>query len=432
MLNFPKRLVINGTEWNNNPLKFDVNCIQCNGSTPSWQDIILSGNTALTLVNAKANGLNYVKLFGACEQNGTPSPDTPVDIVSNNGALKASCQLLTNGNCANNTDNWVLGFASYNNTDDYITFINNTSDHTYVRCNTNNSRVANHTYAYLITGKTETGAINWGSRNASAAGAVVRTTEQTLGFIDTFPENGSGEPWITLLAGDTFVLNKKSGFRMFDLTALGLDAVITTPRQAIDYFGTIYRNPKEIYTDGTIETVTDSLSNTATAEMLSKVGDYQDVQEVLSGNVTRNVMVKVLDGSETVVKNSSSTAPLGYYFGVINTNVPHIVDSNGYCSHFANTRNSSGALSDSTFAFGSSRRIWFATSKFTEASDFQQYLADQYANGTPVIVVYPLAEPTTETVTGQALTTQAGTNIVEITQASIDNLALEVSYKGKQ
>jgi hypothetical protein len=45
-------------------------------------------------------------------------------------------------------------------------------------------------------------------------------------------------------------------------------------------------------------------------------------------------------------------------------------------------------------------------------------------------VVYPLATPTTETVTGQTLHIQAGTNIVEITQASIDNLGLEVSYKG--
>lgn len=42
------------------------------GSSPSWKDIILHGNTALTLVNAKVNGLNYLKLFGGCEQSGTP------------------------------------------------------------------------------------------------------------------------------------------------------------------------------------------------------------------------------------------------------------------------------------------------------------------------------------------------------------------------
>lgn len=63
-----------------------------NGTSPSWRDIILSGNTALTLANAKADGLNYVKLFGGTEQNGTPTPTTPMDIVSNNGVVKARHQ----------------------------------------------------------------------------------------------------------------------------------------------------------------------------------------------------------------------------------------------------------------------------------------------------------------------------------------------------
>ena len=63
-------------------------------------------------------------------------------------------------------------------------------------------------------------------------------------------------------------------------------------------------------------------------------------------------------------------------------------------------------------------------------ADWKAFLTNQYNAGTPVIVIYQLAEPTTETVTGQHLTTQAGTNIVEITQASMDNLPLEVSYKG--
>ena len=60
------------------------------GSQPTWQDIILKGSTALTLVNAKANSLAYLKLYGGCEQNGTPTPSSPVDIVCNNGTIKYS------------------------------------------------------------------------------------------------------------------------------------------------------------------------------------------------------------------------------------------------------------------------------------------------------------------------------------------------------
>ena len=62
-------------------------------------------------------------------------------------------------------------------------------------------------------------------------------------------------------------------------------------------------------------------------------------------------------------------------------------------------------------------------------TDFKQWLSDQYNAGTPVIIVYPLATATTETVTGQTLNVQAGTNYATITQASLDNLELEVKYK---
>ena len=69
-------------------------------------------------------------------------------------------------------------------------------------------------------------------------------------------------------------------------------------------------------------------------------------------------------------------------------------------------------------------------SGFSTLSDLTTYLSDQYNSGNPVIVIYPLATATSETVAGQNLNIQSGTNIVEITQASIDNLSLEVSYKG--
>ncbi len=56
-----------------------------NGATPEWRDIILSGNTALTLVNAKADGLNYLKLFGKCEQRNLPSGFTQVEYLQSSG-----------------------------------------------------------------------------------------------------------------------------------------------------------------------------------------------------------------------------------------------------------------------------------------------------------------------------------------------------------
>lgn len=179
---------------------------------------------------------------------------------------------------------------------------------------------------------------------------------------------------------------------------------------------------------------------TATAEMLLSVGDYQDEQEVLAGNVTRNIGIKVLNGTENWIKGSTQIA--NYSFYVDDSSVAILTDRTILSTHFQSSQTLPPASLD-----GRKNKIWRGTSdvKGTQASicvgydfdnatvaDFKQFLAQQYAQGTPVIVVYPLAEPTTESVAGQALTTQAGTNIVEITQASIDNLALEVSYKGKQ
>lgn len=63
---------------------------------------------------------------------------------------------------------------------------------------------------------------------------------------------------------------------------------------------------------------------------------------------------------------------------------------------------------------------------------WRQWLADQYAAGTPVILVYPLATPTTESVAGQTLQVQAGDNTLEITQASLTGLELEAEYQKRE
>jgi hypothetical protein len=77
---------------------------------------------------------------------------------------------------------------------------------------------------------------------------------------------------------------------------------------------------------------------------------------------------------------------------------------------------------DYTIAFG-------ATTQFSTRAQWKDWLADQYAAGTPVIIVYPLATPTTESVAGQTLQVQDGDNTLEITQASLTGLELEAEYE---
>lgn len=87
--------------------------LQGNGSSPSWQDIILSGNTALTLTNALANGLNYVKLFGGTEQSLLPDTYQLYTSVEANGiTYEYSSQNLTQIPCKRIADN-VFGLYNY-------------------------------------------------------------------------------------------------------------------------------------------------------------------------------------------------------------------------------------------------------------------------------------------------------------------------------
>lgn len=166
---------------------------------------------------------------------------------------------------------------------------------------------------------------------------------------------------------------------------------------------------------------------TATAEMLLKVGNYQDFQSILDGVVTRKVGAKVLDGTETGWTKLSGAN----YVSLPKTAISNMVnetDATCLSNSFVQVAHGSISLSEECFSVGASY-MNFKKAGDPTAAQFKQYLADQYAAGTPVIVIYPLATETTESVTGQTLQVQAGDNTLEITQASLTGLELEATYK---
>lgn len=183
--------------------------------------------------------------------------------------------------------------------------------------------------------------------------------------------------------------------------------------------------------DWNTASITES-SGSATAEMLLKVGDYTDVQEILSGEVTRKVGIKVLDGTEDWQVNPSSNAPFRIAIpDMMNSNTIGLDNIFGICSHFQAVANTVSWVNYNNMVsvIQNSRNVCFRyLSGISNVNTFKQYLADQYAAGTPVIVVYPLATPTTESVAGQTLQVQDGDNTLEITQASLNGLELEAEY----
>ena len=371
----------------------------------------------LVLQGAIANSLQYVKAFGGTEQNGTPTPDALVDIVSNNGALKVSPNLFDKN-------------ASYALFDGYLNNVSvggNTTLMTYSGGDkTIIIKVAPNT-TYTVTRVTNLGSVS----------DMIRCAAFT-----TLPSNGSTGVVLYNLSSNTQQANATfttlSDTQYVAINVRNTSAVGDDWTQFVDAFqleqgstATQYRPYGQIYTDGTVETIKDSLNNTATVEMLLKVGDYQDVQEILSGAVTRKIGVKVLDGTEDWVKGQS------FYCNTL-TGVLQ-ADHSCYCTHYQGVMNNSDVVTDSNtcrvgYHIGSDiawDRLYICADRslYATAQDFANYLAQQYAAGTPVIVIYPLATPTTESVAGQTLQVKTGDNVLEITQASLTGLELEAEYQ---
>lgn len=163
---------------------------------------------------------------------------------------------------------------------------------------------------------------------------------------------------------------------------------------------------------------------TAIAEMLLKVGNYQDIQSILDGIVTRNVGIKVLDGSENIYNGADSAG----YWGIASSYFPNIkMQTSGA---LLTTHWKEGPYISPTGAYCSiAGTTYFAFNKASlpnasTAEAVKQWLADQYNAGTSVIVVYPLATPTTEKVASQFLN---GINVTQ-TAGSIQNLPIDISY----
>lgn len=559
----------------------DILKIGGGGSSPSWQDIVLSGNGSLTLTNAKANGLNYLKLFGDCEQDGTPTPTAPVDIVCNNGAIKARHRsglplgyqpyeyLTASGN------QWLNTGIKLASTDITETVFKNTSTTGYgalygvFAMGDSSAFYANGTYYGYdsANGKVDTGVsvdTEWHTLRHDFANGVITLDGNDTTYTPFEFDNAKYNYLFARYYNNSYGYGFKGSCKRYKVIRNGvvicdLIPVVQLSDNAVgmyDLVNDVFRdnigsgdftisnpiNDLELYVDGTVETVTikqafvndsdivdrtglnssngSAISNnsrcyvlfpckagvtytaqtdtndliggnffeynqpeatstnfvksltvindelvdgvykshvvcdndgwagwqcksnketamannwqitsdiaTATAQPLLNVDDYKDEQNVTTGAVTRNVGIKVLDGTEGWASYQSGVCWAASSF------IKDKVSGNyrSFSTHYGWTSADASRMQNNKFLLHGTERLCIKDDRFETVTGFRQFLADQYNAGTPVIIVYPLATPTTETVTGQTLHIQAGTNVVEITQASIDNLPLEVSYKG--
>lgn len=185
---------------------------------------------------------------------------------------------------------------------------------------------------------------------------------------------------------------------------------------------------ERIYADGTPESIAINQQVINNLPDLLGVVNYKDSYDIVSGLVRHKAGVKVFDGTEKWTIFSESYPNL-YRFNINNS--PSNTQLPGIMSHFSKTSHNIATMQNGSFQIPKSSyyTMVLVKSSISNLQDFNQFLADQYNAGTPVVIVYPLATATTETVTAQPLELTEGTNIIEVTQASLTGLEIEAEVE---
>ena len=185
-----------------------------------------------------------------------------------------------------------------------------------------------------------------------------------------------------------------------------------------------------VSSSSTTEAYTGSpVGGTASVADLYAVNDYKDTHELIGGVVKRNVGIKVLDGTESgwALSDSGTT----HRFRGVKPTDCHTPASRApsVCTHFKYV--STGSAVGGMFIGASQYWYFIHTDQTIDTVDeWTAWLAEQYAQGTPVIVLYPLATETTESVQGQRLHSASGENTISVV-SNVDPVNLTVEYKAE-
>lgn len=407
---------------------------------PAQSTETITGTLPLSF-EAQAGKIISLIRYGKIAQNGTPTPESPVDIVCNNGAVrmvddelpsgyKRLLDVTTNGSMRYVSNVHITGadtlrftyksssgnlLGAYHDSDaddNYSYYPTTSSTAKYARYNGQTGGSSSATGTEYTIEMSPTGIT--GSRNPSSF--TPSTFTASVPFC-IFATSATGTPMSSATIYGSIEISGSQSVKFIPCErssdgAIGyyetlngefLEAVGTGVPSTSGYDGSHLR----LGVAGTPE-VLSVAGQTASVANLYAVGDYKDEQDLISGVVTRKVGVKVFDGTEAFTISGTAFRTAELSDKAANTKV--------ICSHFNGDVAPSAAVSSmpdlSVKGYGPNEAIFFKYSAITTVADFKAFLADQYAAGTPVIVLYPLAEEATESVTPQRLATVKGTNTV--------------------
>lgn len=152
-----------------------------------------------------------------------------------------------------------------------------------------------------------------------------------------------------------------------------------------------------------------------------------DKVEYASGNRLQGHNIKVFDGTEDWYQYGKCVALLNWD----NFETPqHGLDKIGaFCNIAVEGTDANENLIDNTFTTYHDKEVdWIIFHVETTVADWKSYLAEQYANGTPVYVQYPLAEPIVTDLTEEDIEAYRQLNMNYPTTTILSNAELEVEY----
>ena len=177
-----------------------------------------------------------------------------------------------------------------------------------------------------------------------------------------------------------------------------------------------------------------STTNIYLSEPIRKLGTYKDIVSS-SGTVNRQIKQLVLQGGEIVAATGNAPFRLMLSDNGQKWDSANLVTWG--CSHFRAVDNAASwtqyneLISASSSDVSSNKLIAlrFRDTSITSAEDFNAFLAQEYANGTPVTVWYVLATAETETFTAPTIPTANGSNTLNV-NTTLAPSNVYIKYKG--
>jgi len=346
-----------------------------------------------------------------------PTPDAPVDIVCNNGKLEYGA---LGANLFDPSPSAILLNYYRNSTTGVLTPSNpNFISAGYIPVKPNTS--------YVLVGRAKSdntisawNRIYWFDADKEFISTCSYT--QNTATVATSPANAAYAQYGINYNNSTANVVTQAEVDIYNYTFCEGTA---EPATFVPYIGGV----KAVGTPEVLTVSADGATDqTATVENLFAVGSYADTQEIIGGDITRKTWVVAFDGTENWAVYE------GVFYVYTNDIGKRGAETGGayapFATRFKAVSSGFGDLQDGEIEYAGDTSLELVYSGAADLAAFKAKLAEWYAAGEPMIVVYP-APDRTETTTAQPLNTADGTNTVSVS-ANVSPITLTAEYMANE